>query len=125
MRRRATKSEAHWTAESHWHSHCWRKSPELQELRDCRKLLRASNHLFSTSDTSTSKTGFSKPLIAGLVGTATQKSEHSTRLSWCKQEWRVGNIGRFLTRHTTNCCIMSFNPPTPSDLPFFSPASPH
>src|SRR5258707_307783 len=96
MRRRATKSEAHWTAESHWHSHCWRKSPELQELLDCRKLLRASNHLFSTSDTSTSKTGFSKPLIAGLVGTATQKSEHITRLNRCKQGMPGSKSGGFL-----------------------------
>src|SRR5258708_4891824 len=125
MRRRATKSEAHWTAESHWHSHCWRKSPELQELRDCRKLLRASNHLFSTSDTSTSKTGFSKPLIAGLVGTATQKSEHSTRLSWCKQEWRVANLGGFLKGYNTNFGICFLQPTTPSYFSFFSLPPPH
>src|SRR5260370_8281474 len=120
MRRRATKSEARWTAESQWDSHCWRKSPELQELRDCRKLLRASNHLFSTSDTSTSKTGFSKPVIGGLVGTATQKSEHSTRLSWCKQEWRVANLGCFVTGYTTNCGISSLNPTTACDVSFVS-----
>src|SRR5258708_24585056 len=127
MRRRATKSEAHWTAESHWHSHCWRKSPELQELRDCRKLLRASNHLFPTSDTSTSKIGFSKPVLAGLVGTASQKSEHSTRLSGCKQEWRVANLGCFLKAYTTDCGFSSLNSTTDCvvSLVSFFPRSSH
>src|SRR5207302_11379975 len=69
---------------------CWRylspmKSQNSQELLSRRKLLQASHLLFSTSHTPTSKIGFSKPLIAGLVGTATRKSEHSTRLSGCKQ----------------------------------------
>jgi len=30
--------------------------------------------------------------------TATLKSEHSTRLSGCKQEWRVANLGWFPER---------------------------
>src|SRR5260370_1654622 len=117
---RATKSEAHRTAKSYWRSWCWGKSRKLQELRGCRKLLRASNHLFSTSDTSTSKTGFSKPLIAGLVGTATQKTEHSTRLSWCKQECRVAKLGRFLKGYTTNCGISFLKPTTAPDVSFVS-----
>src|SRR5712664_4095857 len=89
-----------------------------QELRSSRTLLRASNLLFSTSHTSTSKIGFSKPLIAGLVGTATRKSQHSTRLIGCKQEWRVANVACFLTGYTKDCgigpppcttdCVVSF-----------------
>src|SRR5882724_13061682 len=81
-----------------------------QELRRAR--LRASNLLFSTSHTSTSKIGFSKPLIAGLVGTATRKSQHSTRLTGCKQEWMVANLGCFLNGYTTNCGISAPNPTT-------------
>src|SRR5713101_3849904 len=83
-----------------------------QELRGCWELHQASHLLFSTSDTSTSKIGFSKPLIAGLVGTATQKSEHSTRLSGCKQEWRVANLGCFLKGYTTYGGFSSLNSTT-------------
>src|SRR5260370_38615298 len=83
-----------------------------QELRSCRTLLRASNLLFSTSHTSTSKIGFSKPLIAGLVGTATRKSQHSTRLSRSKQEWRGVNIAYFLKEQTTHMGNSSFSSPT-------------
>src|SRR5216683_5591748 len=88
------------------------KSQNLQELRNCWKLLQASHLLFSTSDTSTSKIGFSKPLIAGLVGTATRKSQHSTRLIGCKQEWMVANLGCFLKGYTTNCGISAPNSTT-------------
>src|SRR6266699_6989380 len=80
----AVTLEAHPPLQVNCSQRCWTES---QNSRGRRKLLRASNLLFSTSDTSTSKTGFSKPLIAGLVGTATRKIEHSTRLSGCKQEW--------------------------------------
>src|SRR5258707_4922525 len=76
------------------------KSQNSQELLIGRKLLQASHLLFSTSHTSTSKIGFSKPLIAGLVGTATRKSQHSTRLSRSKQEWRVAKVACFLTSYT-------------------------
>src|SRR5713101_8223865 len=76
-----------------------------QELRGCWELHQASHLLFSTLDTSTSKIGFSKPLIAGLVGAATRKSEHSTRLKSCKQVWQVPNLGCFLKCYTTNCGI--------------------
>src|SRR5258707_4626602 len=94
-----------------------------QELRSSRTLLRASNLLFSTSHTSTSKIGFSKPLIAGLVGTATRKSQHSTRLIRSKQEWRGANIRWFLTGHTKHFGIRS--PPCTIDrvVSFFSHSS--
>src|SRR5580700_10134111 len=59
--------------------------------------------LFSTSDTSTAKIGFSKPLIERWGGTATQKREHSTGLSGCKQVCRVANLACFLNRYTTFC----------------------
>src|SRR5260370_17403206 len=117
---RATKSEAHRTAKSYWGWWCWGKWRKLQDLRGCRKLLRALDHLLYTSDNSTWKTGFSKALIAGLVGTATQKSEHSTRLSWCKQEWRVANLGCFLKGYTTNCGITPLNPTTDCDVSLVS-----
>src|SRR5467141_750880 len=112
MRPRATNWEAHRTAKAYWREHCWTNWQNLREVPLCRKLLQASNLLFSTSDTSTSKIGFSKPLIAGLVGTATQKSEHSTRLSGCKQEWRVANLGCFLKAYTTNCGFSPANSTT-------------
>src|SRR5712691_10128573 len=83
-----------------------------QELRGCWELLQASHLLFSTSDTSTSKIGFSKPLIAGLVGTATRKSQHITRLSRSKQEWRVANVACFLKGYTTDCGISPPNSTT-------------
>src|SRR6266849_77039 len=92
------------------------KSQNLQELRNCWKLLQASHLLFSTSHTSTSKIGFSKPLIAGLVGTATRKSQHSTRLSRSKQEWRVANVACFLTGYTIHSGIGSF--PSTTDCVF-------
>src|SRR5260221_2467723 len=83
-----------------------------QELR--RSRLRASHLLFSTSHTSTSKIGFSKPLIAGLVGTATRKSQHSTRLSRSKQEWREAKVACFLTSYT----LQSGIGPLPSTTEF-------
>src|SRR5713101_8558902 len=83
-----------------------------QELRGCWELHQASHLLFSTSDTSTSKIGFSKPLIAGLVGTATRKSQHSTRLSGSKQEWRVANVACFLRGYTKDCGISPLNSTT-------------
>src|SRR5882724_11908821 len=89
-----------------------------QELR--RSRLRASNLLFSTLHTSTSKIGFSKPLIAGLVGTATRKSQHSTRLNGCKQEWMVANLGCFLKGYTTNWGI---SPPNSTTDCVVSPVS--
>src|ERR1700682_2805780 len=95
MRPRATDSEAHRMAKAYWQEHCWTNSQNLREVRWGRELLRASNLLFSTSDTSTSKTGFSKPLIAGLVGTATRKSEHITRLNCCKQGMPGSKSGGF------------------------------
>src|ERR1700676_3559823 len=95
MRPRATNSEGHWRAKAYWREHCWTNSQNLREVRWCWKLLRASNLLFSTSDTSTSKTGFSKPLIAGLVGTATRKREHITRLNGCKQGMPGSKSGGF------------------------------
>src|SRR5205809_5212172 len=103
------------------------KSQNSQELLSCRKLLQASHLLFSTSHTSTSKTGFSKPLIAGLVGTATRKIEHSTRLSGCKQQWGIANLGCFLKAYTTNGGI---SPPKPTtdcgvSLVSFLPLSSH
>jgi len=54
-------------AKAYWREHCWTNWQNLREMPLCRKLLQASNLLFSTSDTSTSKTGFSKPLIAGWL----------------------------------------------------------
>src|SRR5437879_12184816 len=96
---RAVKLEAHPSLQVNCSQRGWTES---QNSRGRRKLLRASNLLFSTSDTSTSKTGFSKPLIAGLVGTATRKIEHSTRLSGCKQQWGIANLGCFLKAYTTN-----------------------
>src|SRR2546429_9414008 len=105
----AVKLEAHPPLQVNCSQRGWTES---QNSRGRRKLLRASNLPFSTSDTSTSKTGFSKPLIAGLAGTATRKSEHSTRLSGCKQEWRGGNIGWFLKGFTTNFGNSFSNPPT-------------
>src|SRR6267154_4544003 len=103
---------------------CW---TETQNSRGRRELLRASNLLFSTSDTSTPKAGFSKPLIAGLVGTATWKSEHSTRLSGCKQEWRIANLGCFLKAYTTNCGISPLKPTTDCGISLvsFLPLSSH
>src|SRR3982074_3137953 len=95
MLRRAMKPEALPASEAYSQEQCWTYSQDLQEMQRCRKLLRASNLLFSTFDTSTSKTGFSKPLIAGLVGTATRKSEHSTRLSGCKQGMGGSKSGVF------------------------------
>src|SRR5216684_365367 len=105
----AVKWEAHPPLQVNCPQRCWTES---QNSRGRRKLLRASNLLFSTSDTSTPKAGFSKPLIAGLVGTATRKSEHSTRLSGCKQEWRVANLGCFLRAYTTNCGFSPTNSTT-------------
>src|SRR5258707_2445447 len=98
-----------------------------QELRSSRILLRASNLLFATSGTSTSKIGFSKPLIAGLVGTATRKSQHSTRLNRSKQEWRVANVACFLTGYTTHCGIGLPAPTTDCVVLFvsFFPRSSH
>src|SRR6266581_3618549 len=98
----AVKLEAHPPLQVNCSQRCWTES---QNSRGRRKLLGASNLLFSTSHTSTSKTVFSKPLIAGLVGAATGKSEHSTRLSGCKQGWRIANRGCFLRAYTTNCGI--------------------
>src|SRR5712664_2604438 len=105
-------SEAYRTAKAHWQERRSTNSQDLPESEGCRKLLQASHLLFSTSDTSTSKTGFSKPPIAGLVGTATLKSEDSTRLSGCKQEWRVANLGCFLKAYTTNCGFSPLNSTT-------------
>src|SRR6266481_5604663 len=127
MRPRATNWEAPRTVKAYWREHCWTNWQNLREVPLCRKLPQASNLLFSTSNTSTSKTGFSKPLIAGLVGTATRKSEHSTRLSGCKQEWRIANLGCFLKAYTTNCGI---SPPKPTtdcgiSLVSFLPLSSH
>src|SRR5229473_6880357 len=90
--------EAHRTAKAYWQEQRWTKSQNSRLARGCRKFPRASNLLFSTSDTSTSKTGFSKPLIAGLVGTATRKSQHSTRLNRCKQGMAGSKSGVFPVR---------------------------
>src|SRR5260370_4004912 len=90
---------------------------ELKEPGCFRKLPPASHLLFSTSGTSTSKIGFSKPLIAGLVGTATRKSQHSTRLIRSKQEWRGANVCGFLTRLTHN--IGNRPPPSPNTFVSF------
>src|SRR2546427_12888321 len=98
----AVKLEAHPPLQVNCSQRGWTES---QNSRGRRKLLRASNLLFSTSDTSTSKTGFSKPLIAGLGGTATRRIEHSTRLSGGKQQWGKAKLGRFLTAYTTNVGI--------------------
>src|SRR6267143_1606532 len=95
MRLRATNSEAPRTAKAYWRKDCWTNSQNLREVPLCRNPLQASNLLFSTSDTSTSKTGFSKPLIAGLVGTATRKSQHITRLNGCKQGMPGSKSGGF------------------------------
>src|SRR6266513_3124123 len=104
----AVKLEAHPPLQVNCSLRGWTES---QNSRGRRKLLRASNLLFSTSDTSTSKTGFSKPLIAGLVGTATRKNQHSTRLSGSKQGMGgVANLGCFLNSYTTNCGISPLNP---------------
>ena len=56
--------------------------------------------LFSTSDTSTSKIGFSKPPIECWGGAATAKREHSTGLNGCKQVCSVANLACFLKRYT-------------------------
>src|SRR2546429_5747593 len=105
----AVKLEAHPPLQVNCSQRGWTES---QNSRGRRKLLRASNLPFSTSDTSTSKTGFSKPLIAGLAGTATRKSEHSTRLSGCKQEWRGANPGGLLNGETTKFGIRFPHPTT-------------
>src|SRR5579859_1230545 len=62
-------------------------------LRNSQQLLGILHLLFSTSDTSTSKIGFSKSLIAGLVWeAATQKREHNTVPRYCKQERQIVNV---------------------------------
>src|SRR6267142_1351990 len=66
------------------------------------------------------KLDFRSRLSQGWLGAATQKSEHSTRLSGCKQEWRVANVGCFVKAYTTNCGISAPNPTTGCDV---SPAS--
>src|SRR5437879_9015520 len=111
---RAVKLEAHPSLQVNCPQRGWNAS---QNSRGRPKLLRASNLLFSTSDTSTSKTGFSKPLIAGLVGTATRKIEHSTRLSGCKQQWGKANLGCFLKAYTTNGGISRTKPTTDCSVP--------
>src|SRR5437016_12201220 len=88
----AVKLEAHPPLQVNCSQRGWTES---QNSRGRRKFLQASDLLFSTSDTSTSKTGFSKPLIAGLVGTATRNSQHSTRLSGCKQGMAGSKSGVF------------------------------
>src|SRR5260370_37405823 len=97
---------------AYFQEHCWAKSQKLQEARGCRKLLQASNLLFSTSGTSTSKTAFSKPLIAGLVGTATRKVTIVHDLLAVNKEWRAVDLGCFLKSYTTNCGISSPNSTT-------------
>src|SRR5271165_7195331 len=74
-----------------------------QVLWKSRALLGAYRLLFSTSDTSTSKIGFSKPPIECWVGAATQKREDSTGLSGCKQVCGVANVECFLKRYTIFC----------------------
>src|SRR5258708_33363160 len=90
----------------------WAKSQKLREVRGCRKLLQASNLLSSTSGTSTSKTGFSKPLIAGLVGTATRKVTIVHDLLAVNKECRAANLRCFPKSYTTNCGISSPNSTT-------------
>ena len=46
-----------------------------------------------------------------LGGTATQKREHSTGLSGCKQVWTVANLACFLNRYTILC---GFSPAIPT-----------
>src|SRR5258708_17647072 len=90
----------------------WAKSQKLREVRGCRKLLQASNLLFSTSGTSTSKTGFSKPLIAGLVGTATRKVTIVHDLLAVNKECLAVDLGCFLKSYYTNFGISFTNSPT-------------
>src|SRR5207245_10015499 len=52
----------------------------------------------------------------GCLGAATRKSEHSTRLSGCKQEWRVANVECFVKAYTTNWGIGAPDPTTDCDV---------
>src|ERR1700730_2635335 len=60
---------------------------------------------------------FRSRLSQGWLGAATRKSEHSTRLSRCKQEWRVANVGCFLKGYTTYSGTSAPRPTTDCDVP--------
>src|ERR1700730_11438198 len=63
------------------------------------------------------KFNFRSRLSQGWLGAATRKSEHSTRLSSCKQERLVANVGCFLNGYTTPSGIRTPAPTTDCDLP--------
>src|ERR1700730_11550792 len=62
------------------------------------------------------KLDFRSRLSQGWLGAATRKSEHSTRLSSCKQEWQVANVGGFLNGYTTYSGISAPTATTDCDL---------
>src|SRR5229473_5521745 len=112
--------EAHRTAKANWQEQRWTKSQNLRLARGCRKFPRASNLLFSTSDTSTSKTGFSKPLIAGLVGLRLGRLNILHDLMAVNKGCRVADLGAFLKSYTTNCGFSPPNPTTDCDVSLVS-----
>src|ERR1700730_9872416 len=62
------------------------------------------------------KLDFRSRLSQGWLGAATRKSEHSTRLSSCKQEWRVASVGGFLKGYTRYSVYRATRPTTDCDV---------